>query len=84
MTHDSSWSILKVERYAISKYQEGICLNPREYVLDSPDGNVMLFETHGQAASHLRKHWEDMPENLDDLDEYGIFIEPYKEQSNEQ
>jgi len=68
--------------YAISRHEEGICLNPREYVLDSPDGDVMLFNRAVDAVVYLRAHWEDMPENTDELDEYGVYIEPYKQESN--
>ena len=68
--------------YAISRHEEGICLNPREYVLNDED-EVMLFHNHDEAFTFLRAHWEDMPENMsahaDDLDEYGIYIEPYTE-----
>ena len=69
-------------QYAISQHMEGICLNPREYVLDAPDGNVMLFNSVVEASVYLRAHWEDMPDSLDDLDEYGVFIEPYQGDSN--
>ena len=64
-------------QYAISMFEEGICLNPREYVLDAPDGNVKLFDSIVEASVYLRAHWEDMPDSIDDLDEYGVFIEPY-------
>ena len=64
-------------QYAISMFEEGICLNPREYVLDAPDGDVKLFDSIVAASVYLRSHWEDMPESIDDLDEYGVFIEPY-------
>ena len=64
-------------QYAISMFEEGICLNPREYVLDAPDGDVKLFDSIVAAAVYLRAHWEDMPDSIDDLDEYGVFIEPY-------
>ena len=60
--------------YAISQHQEGICLNPLEYVLDGPDGDIKLFDRKEGAVSYLRAHWEGMPESIDDLDEYGIFI----------
>ena len=65
--------------YAISQHEEGISLNPREYVLDAPDGDVKLFNDPGEAISFLRANWEDMPDNPDDLDEYGVFIELYKD-----
>ena len=69
-------------QYAISMFEEGICLNPREYVLDAPDGDVKLFDSIVSASVFLRAHWEDMPESIDDLDEYGVFIEPYQGDSN--
>ena len=69
--------------YAISRHEEGICLNPREYVLNDED-EVMLFNNHDDAVTYLRDQWEDMPSlNTDDLDEYGVFIEPYTEVNHE-
>ena len=68
--------------YAISRHEEGICLNPREYVIDDKD-KVILFSNPGEAITYLRSHWEDMPLNTDDLDEYGVFIEPYMEVNHE-
>ena len=69
-------------QYAISQHMEGICLNPREYVLDGPDGDIKLFDSVVAASVYLRAHWEDMPESIGDLDEYGVFIEPYQGDSN--
>ena len=67
-------------QYAISQHEEGICLNPREYVLESdhPGAEVKLFDSASDAIAWLRKEWEDMPTFPLDLDEYGIFIEPYE------
>ena len=53
--------------YAISRYEEGICLNPREYVLNDEE-EVMLFNYYDEAVTFLRDQWEDMPLNTDDLD----------------
>ena len=74
----------KPASFAISMFEEGICLNPKEYVLDGPDGDVMLFKGVGDAIAYLRSTWEDMPEDADDLDEYGIFIEPYGEEDDDE
>ena len=70
-------------QYAISQHQEGICLNPREYALESghPDAEIKLFDSACEARTWLRERWVDMPENPEDLDEYGVFIEPYEEDS---
>ncbi len=67
-------------QYAISMHPEGICLNEREYVLESdhPNADVKLFDSASKAETWLRKHWDDMPENPEDIDEYGVFIEPYE------
>ena len=66
-------------KYAISMYPEGICLNPKEYALDKPNGDVLLFKNRGEALAHLRANWEDMPENADEIDEYGVFVEMYED-----
>ena len=70
--------------YAISMFEEGICLNPKEYVLDGPDGDVMLFEKPEDAVVYLRSVWKDMPKDASDIDEYGIFIEPYGEEDDDE
>jgi len=55
--------------YAISKYINGICLNPREYVLDGPDGKVMLFSNKDKAVKFLTAQGIS--------NHNGIYIEPY-------
>ena len=35
----------KRQSWVISRYQEGICLNPKEYILDGDDGEVMEFDS---------------------------------------
>ena len=70
--------------YAISMFPEGICLNPKEYLLDGPDGDVMLFENRWDAIAYLRAVWKDMPKDAAELDEYGIFIEPYGEEDDDE
>ena len=59
----------------ISRFQEGITLNPKEYVLDNK-GNVKKFKTYDKAKQFLLKHGiaEDSIDN-------GIYIEdevPYE------
>ena len=64
-------------KYVITMHPEGICLNPKEYALDKPDGDVLLFDSRNQALTYLRANWDDMPENPADIDEYGVFVELY-------
>ena len=59
--------------YAISRYENGICLNALEYVLDD-NNDVLLFDTPQAAIAHLQQHGVEST-NQDDLaDDYGIYI----------
>ena len=37
----------------IARHIEGICLNPKEYLLDN-EGKVILFDTEETAKAHLK------------------------------
>jgi len=68
--------------FAVSQHIEGICLNPREYMLDGPEeegGEVMLFETEQLAKDFLIEagHTSEQLQHL--IEECSIFIEEYKE-----
>ena len=85
-SHHPPWEAMmsKPVSYAISMFINGICLNPKEFVLDGPDGDVMLFEKPADALEYLRSVWKDMPKDASDIDEYGIFIEPYGEENDDE
>jgi hypothetical protein len=55
--------------YVISRFQHGISLNPREFILDD-DGNVRKFESRETAVKFLLE--AGVPE--DSIDE-SIFID---------
>lgn len=38
----------------VGKHQEDITLNPLDWLLDAPNGNVMEFETEAKAKEYLR------------------------------
>ena len=70
-------------QYAISQHEENISLNAREYVLESdhPRAEVKLFDSVSDAMAWLLKEtsWEEeTPTSPLELEEYGIFIEPYE------
>tara|TARA_R110000824_G_scaffold186771_3_gene367996 strand:+ start:504 stop:812 length:309 start_codon:yes stop_codon:yes gene_type:complete len=70
-------------QYAISQHEENISLNAREYVLESdhPRAEVKLFDSVSDAMAWLLKEtsWEEeTPTSPLDLEDYGIFIEPYE------
>ena len=66
-------------KFCISQHQEGITLNPREFALDKPDGDVLLFDSKELAIKYLGVHWPDMPDDPDELDDYGVYVEHYLE-----
>ena len=43
--------------YTIHRYQEGISLNPREYILDEKD-DLMKFKTKDDAVKFLLPHFD--------------------------
>ena len=43
--------------YAIHRYQEGITLNPREYIVDKND-IVVRFKTKDEAVKFLIPHFD--------------------------
>ena len=69
-------------KYVITMHPEGICLTAKEYALDKPDGDVLLFNSRNQALTYLRANWDDMPENPADIDEYGVFVELYNQNAS--
>ena len=63
--------------YAIYKFINDISLNGREYVLDAPDGDVMIFGKQEDAISYIKKAFKDMPDDEEGLEKRGIYLEPY-------
>ena len=56
--------------FVIFKHEHGISLNQREYLLDEPDGDWMVFDSHQEAKDFLLDNGFDA-EVIDD----GIYIE---------
>ena len=56
--------------FVISRFPEGVTLNPKEYVLDER-GNLMKFPTHDKAKEFLIKNGvpEDQIDNGINIDE---------------
>jgi hypothetical protein len=59
--------------YIISRFQEGISLNPREFVLDEND-ELMKFETYDEAKEFLLEAGIDESE-IDN----GVYIDEEEE-----
>ena len=64
--------------YTIHRHQEGITLNPREYILDEKD-NVMKFTTKDEALKflipHFNQKWEITDELIEIFADKGMYIE---------
>lgn len=61
-------------RYEIFRYEGGISLNPREYILDD-EGNKMLFDSAEDALAYVNDIVFPPILDVDQLgDEYGIYI----------
>lgn len=59
----------------IGKFQEGICLNPLEYLLDKPEdkgGEPMEFTDKEEAIEFLKSKADDVQALEEDVEE-GIF-----------
>lgn len=63
---------------AIARHQEGITINPYEFLLDAPKGNVKLFETDEEAVNYLNQKLvnttKDDPLTKEKWSEVGIHI----------
>ena len=60
--------------FVIYRHEHGISLNPREYVLDKPDGEWITFETHQEATKFITDAGYDA-----DIIDNGIYIESIKD-----
>lgn len=56
----------------IARHQEGICLNPYEFVLDD-EGEVMTFKDD-QEAINLLNASSDVEQTKEEWEEEGIYI----------
>lgn len=59
---------------AVARHQEGITLNPYEFLLDAPEGSVKLFETEQEAVNYLNTITTDSPLTKEEWSEEGIHI----------
>lgn len=61
-------------KYEIFRYEEGISLNLRVYILDD-EGNQVFFDSAEDALAYVNKHISPPVADVDELgDEYGFFI----------
>ena len=70
--------------YIISRFEEGICLNEKEYVLDD-NGEVIKFNTKQEALYFLNENGDsevEIKDSAEAYEEYGIDIE-LEEDENE-
>jgi hypothetical protein len=65
-----------MEKFVIFRHEEGICLNPREYLLDAPEpeGEWMTFESRQEAKEFLLSSGFD-----EDQIDNGVYIESLEE-----
>ena len=72
----------KKQSWTISRYQEGISLNPKEYVLDDEDGEVKEFDTVQGALNFLNEHGgldQEVTNQEEAYDIHGVDIESSEE-----
>ena len=61
----------------IARHQEGITLNPYEFICDM-EGNTVLFENDDKAVEYLNNN-SDKPLTKDEWDDGGIYIVEYSD-----
>ena len=59
--------------FVISRFMEGICINPKEYIVDEHQ-NVVEFETSEQAVQYLTTLTGETL-TLEEYDSQGIYID---------
>lgn len=57
----------------IARHQEGISLNPYEFVMDEKN-ELKKFKTDEEAVEFLNKSFKTLNSTKEDFDEMGIFI----------
>ena len=68
--------------FVISRFINGITLNPKEYIITEESGDVAQFETENDAFLFLKKNGAEI-ESIDELwDSYGLQIEWEEEECN--
>lgn len=68
--------------FVISRFINGITLNPKEYILTEEDGEVAQFETENDAFLFLKNNGAEI-DSIDELwDSYGMQIEREEQQCN--
>jgi hypothetical protein len=68
--------------FVVSRYINGITLNPKEYILTEESGEVAQFKTENDAFLFLKKNGVEI-DSIDELwDSYGFQIEREEEPCN--
>lgn len=68
--------------FVISRFINGITLNPKEYILTEENGEVAQFETENDAFLFLKNSGAEI-ESIDGLwDSYGMQIEWEEQECN--
>ena len=66
--------------FVISRFINGITLNPKEYILTEESGEVAQFKTEDDALMFLKNNGAEI-ESIDELwDSYGLQIEREKQE----
>jgi hypothetical protein len=58
----------------IARFEEGICLNQKEYVLDGPSGDIVEFKDKDAAMEFLKKNSNNPEFIQEDLDSGSIML----------
>ena len=61
-----------MKNYAIARFQNNICLNDYEYILDNAN-EILLFSTQEKAKDYLTKI-SNIDQSINDWEEEGIYI----------
>jgi len=61
-----------MKNYAIARFQNNICLNDYEYILDNAN-EILLFSTREKAKDYLTKI-SNIDQSINDWEEEGIYI----------
>lgn len=61
-----------MKNYAIARFQNNICLNDYEYILDNAN-EILLFSTQEKAKDYLTKI-SNVDQSINDWEEEGIYI----------
>lgn len=67
---------------AIARHQEGITLNPYEFLLEAEGGEVKLFENDESAVDYLNEMSDEDMTKAEWENENGIYIVDWEEKNN--